>query len=227
MAELATGLGVAAPAPSASVPGLADWLPASLLAEAGAMGRIHGAGYEGLWRTTRPSSEVPGQFIHDYLLLQLTDAGLLQLRLGVMDIRFTGWSLPLQNKLFSICTDTTTGTFCFAIMNGVMRQRAEIVDGLIMTCMRDPSGTPIASKCLLNRIADPSGDAAADIAEFERRCAEYPLSTADAVPEHIRDHIWTDTGPTALADGGDTLLMLGLARSMARGASYEDQRGAK
>ena len=161
---LAAKFGVAAPARAA--PGLSDWVPPALLAEAAAGVQLHGASYEGFWRTTRPSSEAPGQFIHEHVLLRVTPDGMLSFRLGVMDIVYAGWSLPLQNKLFSIATDLTTGTFVFGIWNGIMRQRAEVVDGLIMTCMRDAGGTPIASKCLLERMGDLSGDVAADDARL-------------------------------------------------------------
>ena len=220
---LAAKLGVEAPAAPHTGPGLADWVAPAVLAEAAAAVRLHGASYEGFWRTTRPSSEAPGQFIHDHVLLRLTGDGMLSFRLGVMDIRYSGWSLPLQNKLFSIATDTTTGTFVFGIFNGVTRQRAEVVDGLIMTCMRDAAGTPIASKCLLERVGDITHDAAADEAELGRLAQQYPLTPAAEVPAHVRDHLWDQTGPEALAVGGDTILMMHLARSMARGASYEDR----
>jgi transcriptional regulator with XRE-family HTH domain len=221
---LAAKLGVeASPVAASARLGLGQWVAPAVLAEAAAAVRLHGASYEGFWRTTRPSSEAPGQFIHEYVLLRRTADGMLSFRLAIMDIRYAGWSLPLQNKLFSIATDATTGTFVFGIFNGVMRQRAEVVDGLIMTCMRDAAGTPIASKCLLERVGDVTDDTAADEAELDRLGQQYPLSMADAIPVHVRDHLWHETGPEALAAGGDTILMMHLANSMARGASYEDR----
>lgn len=219
---LAAQFGVTAPAAPAPN-GLGDWVPPAMLAEAATGVRLHGASYEGLWRVTRPSSEAPGQFIHDHVLLRCTPDGRLSFLLGVMDIRYRGWSMPIGHKLFSIATDTTTGTFVFGIFNGVTRQRAEVVDGLILTCMRDASGTPIASKCLLERIGDLSGDIAADDARLGELAGGYPLSPAAAIPEHIRMHLWRDVGPAALAAGGDTIMMMALAQSMSRGASYEDR----
>lgn len=223
-ATLAARLGVELPAPAQPTPGLSDWVPPAMLREAAAAVALHGASYEGFWRTTRPSSEAPGQFIHDQVLMRVTADGMLSYRLGIMDIRYSGWSLPLQNKLFSIATDATTGTFVFGIFNGVTRQRAEVADGLILTCMRDAGGTPIASKCLLERIGDLSGDVAADDARLLELAQTYPLTPAADIPAHIREHLWTDTGPAALAAGGDTILMMTLARSMSRGAAYEMPR---
>jgi transcriptional regulator with XRE-family HTH domain len=222
--ELAAKLGVAAPAPVKLAPGLADWVPPAMLVEAAANVQLHGASYEGFWRSTRPSSEAPGQFIHEHILLRRRDDGMLGMWLGIMDITYVGWSIPIGTKLFSIATDTTTGTFAFSIFNGVTRQRAEVVDGLILTCMRDAGVTPIASKCLLERIGDVSGDATADEARLAELAQTYPLSPAADIAEHVRNHLWSDTGPAAFAAGGDTILMMALARSMSRGASYEDQR---
>ncbi len=220
---LAARFGVALPA-RRTAPGLGQWVPAAMLQETAANVQLHGASYEGFWRTTRPSSEAPGQFIHEHVMLRITPDGMLSFRLAIMDIRYAGWSLPLQNKLFSIATDETTGTFVFGIFNGVMRQRAELVDGLIMTVMRDAAGTPIASKCLLERIGDLSGNVVADDARLDDLSNSYPLSPADAIAPHICEHLWPDTGPAAFAIGGETILMMHLAQSMSRGAAYEDRR---
>jgi len=219
---LAATFGVAVPAPPRAH-GFADWVPMPMLQEASATVHAHGASYAGFWRTTRASSEVPGQFIHDHIMLRCTDDGRMTFRLGVMDIRYSGWALPIQNKLFAVATDVLTGTFVFSIFNGVLRPRVEVVDGLIMTCMRDAGGTPIASKCLLERVGDLTGDDASDQARLDVLAAAYPLSAAAAIPDHVRVHLWEDVGPAALASGGDPILMMTLARSMSRGATYEDR----
>ena len=220
---LAAKFGVAPVAARPVASGFADWVPLPMLHEAAALTEAHGASYEGFWRTTRPSSEAPGQFIHEHIILR-AEEGRMSMRLGIMDIRYAGWALPLQNKLFGVAADATTGTFVFSIFNGVTRQRAEVADGLIMTCMRDAGGTPIASKCLLERIGDVTSDIAADNARLDALAAAYPLTPAADVPAHIRDHLWSDTGPAAFAAGGDTILMMTLARSMSRGATYEDRK---
>ena len=118
-----------------------------------------------------------------------------------MDIRYRGWSVPLQHKLFSIATDIATGTFVFGIFNGVVRQRAEVVDGLIMSCMRDANGTPIASKCLIERVGDLTGDPVADDARLDVLASGYPLTAAAAIPDYVRAHLWHDVGPEAMAGG--------------------------
>lgn len=220
---LAERFGVAV-LPSVAASPLDGWLPQPMLDSAAAATLARGPSYEGLWRVTRPSAEVPGHFIHDHVLLRLRDDGVLGFTLGVMDIRFTGFSLPLQHQLFSIATDVTTGTFVFGIFNGVTRSRAEVIDGVVLTCMRDAGSTPVASKCLLTRIADLSDDPAADDTRFAELAAGYPLSAAADVPAHIRDHLWHECGPASLAAGGEAMMMMRFATSMSRGPAYEDQR---
>lgn len=211
--------GAAPPAPAPSQP-----FPLGLFRQPAAVDQVRGADYEGIWRSTRPSSEMPGQFVHDHVMLRRTPDGAMSFTLGVFDVRFHGWTLAQQHQLFSVGADNETGTFVFSIFNGVVRQRAEVVDGLILTCLRDPSGTPVSSKCILHRVYDLTGDVAADDAAFDTLTRSPPFSAAEDVPQDIRNHLWHDTGPTAFAAGGDQMLMMNFARSMARGAIFEYAR---
>jgi hypothetical protein len=199
-------------------------LPWALLAEAAPPDTVRGADYEGFWRSTRPSSEMPGQFVHDHIMLRRDATGGLGFTLGIFDVRFHGWALSQQHQLFAVAADKLTGTFVFAILNGVVRQRAEVVDGLVLTCLRDTMGTPIACKVLLERVGDLTGDDAADDARFAELAQAFPFSTADQVPEQVRNHIWTDTGPGPFAAGGDQMLLMRFATTMARGPVFEDPR---
>lgn len=218
---LAERFGVEAAAPAPPPLAAVDWFPLPMLNEAVATVRLRGADYEGIWRSTRPSSEMRGQFIHDHVLLRRAPNGMLSFTIGVFSVRFTGWSLLLQHQVFSMATDIDTGTFVFAIFNGVARQRAEVVDGLVLTCMRDASGTPIASKVLLTRVADLTGDAARDQADFEARMTAYPFSPAETIAPEVREHLWQDVGQEAFTAGGDPMLMMQFAQSMSRGPVFE------
>jgi transcriptional regulator with XRE-family HTH domain len=208
----------AAPGPPAP---LAAPFPLGLFARPSPAEQVRGPDYEGIWRSTRPSSEMPGQFVHDHVMLRRTAEGAMSFTLGVFHVRFHGWTVTQQHQLFSVGADSETGTFVFSIFNGVVRQRADVVDGLILTCLRDPSGTPVASKCILERVRDLTGDEAADDAAFNDLARGPPFSAAAEVPEDIRRHLWHDTGPSAFAAGGDPMLMMAFARSMARGPLYE------
>ncbi len=224
--DLAAQFGVSIPSPETGAQGAQDLFPLNLLKQPVASDGVRGADYEGFWRSTRPSSEMPGQFVHDHVVLRKTATGAMTFTLGIFHVRFHGWALAQQHQLFSVGADSESGTFVFAILNGVVRQRAEVVDGLIMTCLRDTSGTPVACKCLLERVGDLSGDIEADDATFAELMNAYPFSPAEAIPQAVRDHLWHDTGPTAFAAGGDQMLMMQFARSMARGPVFEDARAA-
>jgi len=221
LATLAERVGIRLAPTVISPPPAAAPFPLSLFKQPSAKEQVRGADYEGLWRSTRPSSEMPGHFVHDHLMLRRTADGAMSFTLGIFHVRFHGWTLSQQHQLFSVGADNVTGTFVFAIFNGVVRQRADVVDGIILTCLRDPSGTPIASKCILQRVGDLTGDTAADDARFDEITRGPPFSAAEDVPEDIRHHLWHDTGPTALAAGGDPMLMMSFARSLARGPLFE------
>jgi transcriptional regulator with XRE-family HTH domain len=220
---LAERFGVAA-AHSNGPTGLAAFFsgpPASPVAPADG---VRGAEYEGFWRSTRPSSEMPGQFVHDHIMLRNIPGGGMSFTLGIFEVRFHGWAMSQQHQIFAAGADSATGTFVFAILNGVVRQRAQVVDGLILTCLRDASGTPVACKCHLEKVGELTGDAAADEAAFTGLAGAYPFTKADEVPQAVRDHIWNDTGPTAFAAGGDQMLMMDFARTLARGQTLDDLR---
>ncbi len=218
-AALAERLGVSPPAvPVGTGLDLASLLPAGLLDEALATARLRGGAYEGFWRTTRPSAELGGRFVHDHLLLRREANGLLRYRLGVFDLRFDGWSLPIQNQLFSLAADAVSGVFIFSILNGVASRKAAVLDGIALTCMRNLDGDIVATPCLFERVGDLTGDAEADERALNALLAEPPLAPEDSVPAQIRDHLLRDVGPLAAASGGDLLMVMQFAHSLSRGA---------
>lgn len=215
---LATRLGVSL---TAAAPASTEWFPPHLVAEAVTAVEQRGQHYEGLWKTTRLASELPGYFIHDHVLLRRAANGLLAYTAGVFDVRFAGWAMPLQNQLFAVSHGTVSGTLVFVILNGVARQRADVLDGLMMTCMRDAGGSPVASRILMTRIGDLSEDAAVDTARMDALLAANPIAAAETLPAGVCEHLWGDCGPTAFAGGGDHIMMLNFARSLARGPLFE------
>jgi hypothetical protein len=219
---LAARFGVVAPSPAP--PPLRqgfELVPTALLDESTATTALRGWAYEGFWRTTRPSIELPGQFIHDQLLIRRSDDGLLTYTLGVFTLRFTGWALLLQNNIFAIASDVESGSFIFAIFNGVSRQRADVLDGVSLTCLRDAGGSPVAAALMVERVGTLSGDVAADTARFDALCTQNPVADPAVLDPAVRDHLFRDVGPTALAMGGDPLLMMHYAKSIARGPVFE------
>ena len=192
-------------------------LPENVLREAHNITELRGEAYEGFWRTTRVAIGQPGRFIHNHLMIRRNAAGALTFKLGVEDMRFEGVSFPTQTQLFSIGADARTGIFVFTILNAVLRHRAEVMDGLALTCQRIGGGTPAALAILMERCGDLSGDPDADAATFEATVGNDTLAPDGSISDQIRDHLFRDIGPAALAAGGAALLMMPFATSMSRG----------
>ena len=213
---LAEAIGVAPPGPRRGAGG-APTFSIPLLDESLATSRLRGAAYEGFYRTTRPYAQHPGQFIHDQVMIRPDPSGFLRLSMIAAGVAVEGQVLLLQNQLFFVGAEMTSGAFVFAIFNGVSTVQAGLVDGLVLFCALDPARTPTATAAIFERIGDLSGDAAADEARFEALGRQPHIATDASAPEHIRSHLVRDLGPGQIASGGDWLLRMPLFRSMARG----------
>ena len=199
--------------------GFAEWLRLSKLREAAlASGNVSTA-LAGIWRTTRPVPEIPGKFAHDYVIMQTTGDGPLSFRMGIFSLRMIGWAIAVGDQMYCCCTNQTTGGSVFAILNRVHRPRIDVLDGVSIACMADAGGTPVAAAILLERIADLTGDAVADEARYEEFLSEHPIAPDGSVPDDIQRYLMRDTGPTALANGGDGMIMIRALTSLARGSS--------
>ncbi len=227
LASLAVKLGGAPPPAPDSLAGFGGWLPDPVLREAMATTGMRGDAYEGSWRSTRLSNEFPGRFMHDQIMIRRADNGFLSFRVGVGDMRFEGWTLPMQTQLFTVSADARTGVFMFAIFNAVLRERAEVLDGLTLTCQRNNGGTAVSAPCLIERTGVLSGDIAADDTLYEASIVQNPMAPEGSVPEDIRNHLFHDVGPTALARVGNAALMMSFATSLSRGPfSHISERAA-
>ncbi|MBS0363505.1 MAG: helix-turn-helix transcriptional regulator [Proteobacteria bacterium] len=214
---LAEVIGVTPPAARATA-AAHPLLAIPLLEEAQATARLRGKAYEGFYRSTRPYAQQPGSFIHDCAMIRFDENGALRLSMNAAGVRIEGQGLLLQNQLFIVAAEMTSGAFVFATMNGVSTVQAGVLDGLLLFCALDPGRTPTASAAIFERVGDLDGDRAADDARFEAYAAKLSgVATADSAPEAIRTHLVRDLGPQALAAGGDWLLQAPLVRSLSRG----------
>jgi transcriptional regulator with XRE-family HTH domain len=216
------GVGTAAPAAPDPRGELDGWLPAAVLQEAKALTDLRGDAYEGFWRTTRPAIGLPGRFIHDQLMIRKADNGFLTFRLGVEDMRFEGWTFLTQTQLFSIGADARTGMFIFTIFNAVLRHRAQVLDGLSLTCQRTGGGAPVAGAALMERWGSLSGDPVADDAAYEAAIQGNPLAPEGSIPPELQERLFPDIGPLAMAAGGAALLTMPFASSLSRGPLPDD-----
>jgi hypothetical protein len=160
----------------------------------------------------------PGRFMHDHGIIRRdTETGLLRLRMGSNGTVVDGWALPLRHQLFIIAADVTSGALLFGIFNGVGTAKVDVFDGLSLTPSLDVGNTPFAMAMYCERIGDLSGDDAADDRRFAELAAREGLIPEGGVPDWLVAHLVRDTGPAQLALGGDWLLAMPLARSLARG----------
>ena len=197
-----------------------EGLPLMALDQVRAATALRGEAYEGFFRSTRPYILAPGRFVHDHGMIRRDPNGLLRLKMGTAGTVVDGWVLPLGHQLFVIASDTTSGTMLFGIFNGVATARAQIVDGIALTPALDAGRTPTAHAMMFERVGDLTGDPAADDAHFLELAARNPLAPEGSISPQMQDHLARDIGPAQLALGGDWLLQMPLARSVARGPAY-------
>ena len=204
--------------------GVLQGLPLPLLDQIRATSALRGSAYEGFFRSTRPYVNIPGRFVHDHGMLRMDAHGLLSLRMGTGGQVVEGWMLPMQNQLFCVAADLTSGALLFGIFNGVPAAKAQVVDGLMLGAALDAGRTPTASVMMFERIGDLSGDADADDAHFATLAARNPVAPEGSISPELVAHLTPDSGATQLALGGDWLLRMPLLRSLARGPGYGEDR---
>jgi hypothetical protein len=179
-----------------------------------------GAAYEGFFRSTRPFAQYPGRFVHDQCLVRKDGAGLLRLSLATGSVFVDAWLLPLRDHVFIVGSDFTNATMAFGLLNGVVSEKVESLDGLIMSVTQGSDRTATATAIVLERTGDLSGDRARDDARFATLAGGDSLAPEGSVPPDLAAHLARDIGPAALALGGDWLLRMPTARSVSRGAPH-------
>jgi transcriptional regulator with XRE-family HTH domain len=217
---LAAKLGVASDQPANPWGPLAAWLPDSVLHEAKTLTDLRGDAYEGFWRTTRPAIGQPGRFVRTPCMIRRADNGFLTCRIAVEDMRFEGWTFLTQTQLFTVMAEPRTGMFTFSIFNAVLRNRAEVMDGISMGLQRVGGGSPAAMGCLMERVGFLSGDPEADDATYEASAQEDPLAPEGSIPPDLAARLMPDVGPKALAAGGAAILTMPFATSLSRGTQF-------
>lgn len=206
-------LGIATPVNDLS---MQNWLPDALVEEATRGAKRRAVSYDGIWRSTRFSSDLPGRFLHDITMIRSNDVGVIEFSSGIEGIRYRGRALLLQHQLFSMAADEDSATMMFGIFNGVARQKAEVLDGLSIGTLRDAGSSPACSAVIMHRISDLTGDADGDEKLYEASvAAQNPLAPEGSVPEVIRTHLENT------AKNSPGLMRMFFQNSMARGPVLE------
>ena len=221
LADFAQALG-AGPAARKARPVEGLPVPGDLLEQFRAAAELRAVAYEGFFKTTRPVAMMPGRFQHEHGLVRRGDNGLLTFRMGISGTEFEGWLLPMHHQVFAICTQPLTGSIVFAIFNGVLQRRVDILDGITLSQAPDAGRTITAAPIILHRLGGLSGDREADDRRYQELIKTPPLAPEGSVPDDIRDHLLRDFGPKEHALGGELLLNLALSQSMSRGPTELD-----
>jgi hypothetical protein len=176
-----------------------------------------GSAYEGLFRSTRPYAQLPGRFIRDIIMIRRGDDGDLRFVMRSGGVSVEGLVLLLQNQLFVIGAEQTSGAFAFGIFNGVNTLQAGVLDGLLLYCALNTERAPTASAILLERIADLSGDEAADDATLAELAKDEIVAPEGAVPPDLVAHLTRASESSELLVQAEWVLSLPLSRSRSRG----------
>jgi transcriptional regulator with XRE-family HTH domain len=203
--------------------GRSDELVFSLPGAAAAAARARGGAYEGLWRHTRSAgiADRPDMFFRGYFLIKEGANGLLGFTGGLFEVRIEGGLVPVQNQLFGVSFDTVTGRATTVIFNGIAGPRAEVMDGIVLSCRLDMGGSPAAYRCVAERVADLTDDPQADARRLDALMMESPVVPDGSVPESIRSYLLRDCGLAAAAAGGDLVLMMPHLGSLARASAID------
>ncbi len=230
LAGLAGHLGVEPPSVAeAGSAAVSNFLPEAMLAEGRANIAARGEDFAGIWRTTRPQAGMKDQLIHDHILQWVAPDGLLRHIYCVAgQIRYEGWAIPIHDQLYTITSDAASGTFIFTILHGVPRRRAMVMEGIALNCMRGRDSLVTATPCLFERVAEVTGDMAADEACFARAIAGPVIAPEGSISAEVRARMFPDIGPAAAANGGHRMLAVALSNSLASvaplGSSFWTQR---
>jgi hypothetical protein len=177
--------------------------------------RWRGRSYEGIYQSTRPYAGIPGRFINDHCLVRMQDDGFLRLRMATGGVRVEGWVLPLNNQVYVIGSEFTSGAMVFALLNGSSASRVETLDGLILAPSLDTVRTPTACAILLKRMSDLSSDPAADDALIDELGAGDSLAPEGSVPDDVRRHL-ERSDPASMISRANGVLRLPVSQSLSR-----------
>ena len=191
-------------------------LPIRLMPEILAGTKLRGSAYVGLYRSTRPFAAEPGRFIHDYALVRLTNDGLMSIYMNTGGVLIDGWLTPLQDRIFCVASEMTSGSLVFGLLNGAGGLRVNVMDGIVLSAILDAGRTPTATAIIFHRIRDLDEDSQVDDRWLAERGAEDPLAPEGSIAADLAAYLLRDVGPAAHEIGGDLFLRMPIARSLAR-----------
>ncbi len=177
-----------------------------------------GQAYDGFWIATRAAFSRTDVMVREQVMIRRRD-GLLWMRCGGRGFEWDGWLLMLHDQLYGMASDSRFDSMVFYVLNGAAGDRAEVMDGLIVSCAMDRGGqTPTAAAVVFERCEELSGDDAADDARFETR-KDQPFTIArEELDPALLAHLLRPLSPDAMKTSGDFLMRMPWDQSRSRGA---------
>ncbi|WP_374390374.1 hypothetical protein [Sandaracinobacter sp.] len=167
-----------------------------------------GPAYEGIFRNTRPFSDVPGKFLYDYCLTRMEPEGLITWTRCIGSVAVIAHYLTLHSQIFISGREVSTGLPVFGIVNGSNGGKVTRYEGIMLYSAHDALHTPFATPFISERLADLTQDRAADEARFAEFAQHAGLAPDGAVPPDVRAHLLKDIGPAAFAMGGELMMRM-------------------
>jgi hypothetical protein len=221
--DLANWLGV--PLVEQNEAGNLPGFPPMFISQARSLIKMRGAGYEGFWRTTRPSVVMSGTIFRDHGMIRVDANGYLAVRMGGAGMTFEGVLLLGEANLFAVFYNSVSAAPYFLIGKGVQLPRADMFEGLLLLSALDAAQTPAAVPIILERIGELSGDREKDDLYCDELIDRPPIAQEGEVSDEILARLVRDVGPAAAANGGEKFLMSGFG-ALCRGSTKSgDLRG--
>lgn len=216
--EFAHGFGIETASPSGSPPAILRQGPLAQFLESSRHElMLHGAAYEGFWRTARPSLLMRDRVFHDYGFIRRGADGLLEVQMRGAGLAFDGWLFPIAGNVFVFLFDETGRTPMTVLLRGVNLPRAMVMDGILQLAALDSDRTPAAVPIVLERLGDLGGDAAQDRATCDRMM-EDEAAPIDPIPaDLLEERLFRSVGRDVSMAGGESFLAVTSARSLSRG----------
>lgn len=188
---------------------------ADLEAETLARTLRRGPAYEGIFRNTRPFSDLAGKFLYEYAMTRMEPDGLYTWSRSLGNISVISRFIALHSQIFIAGKEVTTGLPVFGIVNGSNGGKVMRYEGILLYAAHDGLHTPFATPFIADRVADLTGDRVADEALFATFAEQAAIAPDGDVPPDVRAHLLKDVGPSAFAMGGELLMRMPPGKSMA------------
>jgi transcriptional regulator with XRE-family HTH domain len=146
----------------------------------------------------------PGRIARMQMILDQQD-GLIAVRYGASGFSFRGWALLLLNRLYMQMAEERYEAMTFLLTNPGQQPATRMLTGLLMG-PSDKQHVPTVAPMLMLRVADLSGDPAADQARHAEGAGLDAFPAPGEIPPEVRETL-AALGRTVAGEAGGVALM--------------------